>query len=123
MGAEKCRALALPDLPDGGAAYSAGLFGAIVNQMLQLEITAVAAAINIVAQGAAAGVNGSLKCLLYCQLQTLAALFADAVGCGCRVNAGAEQGFAGVDVANANQQLAVHDDLFDRLCTLAGGLI
>ena len=101
-GAEKSRALALHDAPHGAAAACTVEPGAAVHMGLQLELAGHAMRVSEVAQRGAAQFEGACQGTAHCGCEAVAARAADAVTAGAWVDAGLEQGFAGVDVPGAD---------------------
>ena len=109
----------LPDLTYGSRADPAGGILALINLMALLKASMSAIRMQVVAQCASSGINGFSERLPDLGEQPFATLFADAVSGAQGRNAGAKQAFRGVNVAHANQQMAVHQNGFDRAVTLS----
>ena len=91
-----------------------GLAGAAIDAVLLLEIAGVAVAVDEIAQGAAARGDRQIQDVLHSRRQSGAAVLAQPSGCGFRADAGGKQRFVGVDVADADDDVAVHQELLDR---------
>ena len=67
-----------------------------------------------VTQGGAAAFDRISQDFDNMSVQLFDTRFADALGSTCWMDAREKQRFGGVDVANPNHYLVIHDDLFDR---------
>ena len=106
-------------MADGSLADPAELAFASVNKKALGEVAGLAVGVDEVAEGGAALLDGFAEDLAD-GFDEAGELRAGKSGCGSgRADAGAEERFAGVDVANADDDLVVHDDLLDR--SLASG--
>lgn len=111
--AVKGRSLALAYLPDGYTTADAGYAGFAVDVQMLAEIPRFAIAIDKVPQRGATLIDGVVEYFLYDLGQQPVFIPADLAGGTFWVNAGHVQGLAGVDIANANHDVAVHDELLD----------
>jgi len=107
---------ALADAPraDGLAAAGAGLAGAAIDPQRAGEVAGVAVFLHEVPQTGAALGDGGGEHGLDARGETFIARQRDAPGGPRGMDAGAVQGLAGVDVADADDDMAVHDEGLDR---------
>src|SRR3970282_1666612 len=99
---------------DCGAAAPAALALAGVHPGAALEVPEHAVGADVIAQARAAGADGGAQRLLDGSYQLCAVLQGKAVGALARIDAGAEQAFRSVDVADADDAPRVHEELLDR---------
>lgn len=117
--AVKARSLSLADLPDGYATADTGFTGFAVDVQMLAEITRPAIAIDKIPQRCTTLINGIIEYFLYDLGEQPVFVSADVAGSTCRANTGHVQGFTGVDIADANHDVAVHDELLDGDLTIA----
>src|SRR3569623_3341680 len=113
LGTEERRAVALHDAPYRRAAYKAGLAFAVVDAQGLLEVAGLAGFAQEVSQGGAAHFDGGGEDFLDGGDKGLEPGLGYLAGGFCRMDAGHEEGFAGVGVAHAHHDVGVHDDLLD----------
>jgi len=99
-------------LRDQGAAYGraaaqAGLTGALVDAVLELEKSPTAVSVHIVGDGGAALGDGFRKDLHHGLVQSSNAFSAQARGDGQGMYACPEQGFVGVDISHAADEALI----------------
>lgn len=95
------------------AAYVAGLAAAAVHIEGLLEITGAAFGADKVAQGGAALLDGLLQQAFDVGDEVLRVVLTQAVAGAAWVDAGKKQGFVGVDIADADDKMRVHQHGFD----------
>src|SRR6185437_4519855 len=105
-------ALAQHDLPDRRAAHPTRFAGAAIDVQLAEEITRRAIGTQEVAQGGAAAVDRQGEDALHFHGESSVACTRDGASRTTRVDAGREQGLAGVDVAHADHHRVVHQEQF-----------
>ena len=93
---------------------AAGFALAIVDIEFLFEVARVAVLTNKVTQGGASLVDGFLQHLFDLHTQLGKPSGGDVTRLSPGVDAAAEQGLAGVDIADANDHLVIHDVLLDR---------
>src|ERR1700680_2052454 len=117
--AEIGRSLSLPDAPYHGTADTAGPASAFINIKSLAKISGIAVGADVVAQRGAAGANGRIQRRAHRASQASAIGTRQATRSAPGTDAGAEQGFAGVDVADSGDQPPVHQHLLDGGATAA----
>src|SRR5690242_15607900 len=95
-------------------AASARLAGSFVDAQLQAEISGVAFGIDEIAQRGAANANGILKHVLDGAGELFELGRRYTVGGPTWRDSGQEQGFVGVDIADADHDFRIHDEMLDR---------
>src|ERR1700693_663267 len=120
-GTEGRHATAKPDGADRRSTYSARPSLATVDKIMELEVAGGAVTVDVVPQGASALCDRVGKRLADGLAQSSHPCARDAVGGTRRANTGAEQGFVGVDVADANDHGVIHKSELDRGTALARG--
>ena len=108
----------MADGANGCAAARAGLSGPSVNGAGKLEMTAAAVAVDVIAYAAAARRDGFAERGADRHDQTLATRVTDALGGTHWGDAGAKQALSRVDVADAYNQVAIHQHGFDGAAAL-----
>ena len=111
--AEVGRPRAEDDAADGGFAAGAGFGLAVVDAVDFLEVAWVSVGVAVVAEGAAAVVDGAVQDFFDRPRKAADLLTAEAVGGSSRVDAGIEQGFIRVDVADAGEEFLIEQRGFD----------
>ena len=106
---------------DGAAASAAGQALAPVHRRFELEITRFALCIGKVFERAAADFYCPRQHRAYGGVQSGGARQANAFGPGARADAGHKQGFASVNIANTDYQLATQQHLLDNRFALFQG--
>ena len=104
----------LANLSDHAAAAQARLARPVVNPGLDLETASPAVAMHIVADAAATGGNRIRQGFADSRHENAVARPADPVGRPQRRNTGPEQAFRGIDITDADHQMAVHQGRLDR---------
>src|SRR5258706_2420972 len=113
MGAEVGGAAAEDNTLNWSFAADTGLAFARVDAVEELEAAFFAVGVDVVAQGAAAMVDGAAKNQLDGAVEAEDLVASQAVaGCG-GVDAAVEEGFVGVDVADAGHEALVEERGFD----------
>src|SRR5665213_3198591 len=107
------RALSLIEMTYGGCADSAGLFVALIDEEFLGEIPGCAIDIDVVTQRRAAGANRRAQHGAHGAYQTRRFRPRQAACLALRADAGAKQSLARVNVAHSDDELAVHQQLFD----------
>src|SRR6185312_7474852 len=107
-------ALAQHDLPDRGAAHATRFAGAAIDVQLAEEIARRAIGTEEVAQGGAAALDRQGEDALHFHGESSVACARDGASRTTRVDAGGEQGLAGVDIAHADHHRVVHQEQFHR---------
>ena len=97
------------DLADGGGAEAAGLAFAGVDAVLELEEASYAFGVDVVRDGGAAELDGALEDLDERDAESLELGAGDAGGLAAGTDAGAGEGFVGVDIADAVEQGLVEE--------------
>src|SRR3989304_1407590 len=95
------------------------LIRASIAQKVVLEMPRLSVAADVIAQTRAAGIDRKRERFLDLDREHLAAGEADAPRRRLRIDAGAKQRFAGVDIADPGDQMAVHQRLLDRNAAVA----
>src|SRR5581483_5708294 len=98
---------------DGGLANQAGLASSPVGAVLELEEAFVAFGINVVGDRRSSGGNGLLQHFLKRAMKTSCFLLRKRTGPAAGTNAGPEQAFIRIDIADAMKQLLVQQCSFD----------
>lgn len=98
---------------DWGLACTAGLAGAEVDAMLQLEESADAVRIHIIGYRGTAEADGVLKHGLQSEAQALELSAGESTGAAAGTDAGAEEAFIGINVAYAGEQGLVEQSRLD----------
>jgi len=109
----KCGALCLFDFPNELAADTTGLAGAAVGEILLLKIPRAAVGMNEVTQAAATGCDGGKERFLDDGHEALQARERNLACRRTRVDAGAKQAFGCIDVADADNAVAIHERWLD----------
>src|SRR5690348_473708 len=107
-------ALPLPDVPDGCAGDAARIAFAAVHVIVELEVPRLARRIDVVAQRAAALGDGFGEHVAHRVDEAREARLRKPAGGHGGPDAGTEQRFVGVDVADADDEVIVHERLLDR---------
>ncbi len=92
------------DAADGGAADAAGLAGALVDAVFELEEAFDAVGVDVVGDRGAAEADGVVEDLDEGLAELFEFIFGEATGRAAGADAGAEEAFVGVDVADAGEQ-------------------
>src|SRR5699024_2024432 len=103
-------ALADAGATNGLAVTRAGLAGFVIYRQFLLKIARAAVDTDIVAQCRAAGGDGVAQHLFYGDGELVITRRADAPGRTLGVNAGSVQRFRGINIADADHHVAVHDE-------------
>ena len=111
----------LSNLPDDPAAAQAGQPGPIVYPGLDLEAAGTTIAMHIVANAAAARRDSVRQRFSNRRDEQRIARPADPVGRSQRRNARAEETLRGIDVTDANDQMAIHQGRLDRPAAFRNG--
>src|SRR6185312_4492857 len=111
--AEVARALSLCDQADQGTASAAALTIAFIDVELLAEGAGIAVGAHVITQCRAAGADRGAEGGAHGAQQARAIALGEPAGAATRMDAGAKQGLAGVDVADARDQPGVHQYLFD----------
>lgn len=119
VGAENRAALPQSHFLQRGVAARTALAAATIDQQLLGEIAGLAVTADKVAQGGTAALDGLPQHLFDLSYQPLTFLRCQGQTGAQRVNARAEQGLIGVDIADAHNEMVVHDGGFDGLLALA----
>src|SRR4051812_7720291 len=99
-------------------AVVAGLAGAHVDPMLELERSFFAVGIDVVRNGRAAGFDGFVQDFANSLIKFAQLLTGDGIRAAARTNGGAEESFVSIDIAYTAQQLLIEQRAFDgRLAT------
>ena len=115
----KCRSLAYDHDRHRTFATSAGLSIATVYFELLLKITGLSISAEIVSQSCSASGNRVLQHELDGSDKRVVPVCSNTTRGAARMNTGKEQGFAGVNVADADDDFCVHDELLDGHSTAA----
>src|ERR1700687_3778988 len=107
------RSLSLRDTADQGTADTAGPASAFVGVKSLAKIAGIAVGTDVIAQRGTAGANGRPQRRAHRTYQASAIGARQAPRAAPGTDTGAEQGFAGVDVADAGDQPPVHQHLLD----------
>ena len=102
------------DALDGCFAGEAGLAGALVDVVLELEKAARAFGIDIVGNGGTAEADCALEDFAHGEPEALEFDAGEASGAAARANAGAKEALVGVDVAYPGEERLVEQGRFDR---------
>jgi hypothetical protein len=113
----------LDDAFDRGAAGVAGLGLAIVDAEGLFEVAGFATFVEEIAQGGAAHFDGGSEDFADGGGEAFEAREADFAGGEGGADAGHKEGFAGVDIADADDAVAVHDEGFDGGLAVAGEVV
>src|SRR4051794_26681578 len=116
------RTLPLRQLAHGCATFAARLFRALVNVELLSEISGQPVGTNVITQRSAANTNRHTQDRAHgpCQPRNFGS--GKTARLAARADFGAKERFAGVDVPNTYNQLAVHQELLDGNPPSSGGL-
>ena len=98
---------------DGGFADEAGFGGALVDAVFQLKETADTAGVDVVGDGGAAEADGMLEDVDEGEAEAFELGVAEAACLTARTDAGAEEGFVGVDVADAGEERLIEESGLD----------
>src|SRR6185312_6054860 len=110
----ECGALAQHDLPDRRAAHATRFAGATIHVQLAEEITRCTIGTEEVAQGGAPALNCQGEDALHLQREPHVARARNGTSGAAWVDAGGEQGLAGVDIAHADHHRVVHQEQLHR---------
>jgi len=122
-GAPIGRALAQAADPDGFAAHPARRVGAVIDVERLLEIAGAARLVDEIPQRRAALLQRRGQHRLDGGRETAIAIQRNPSGGALRSDARPKQRLAGVDVADAHHDMAVHDECFDRRRAATGTLV
>jgi len=122
-GAVVAGALADGCLADGGGAMGAGCAGPPIDLEPLGEVAGTAVLSLEVAKGGAALFDGGAEDRLDLLGQTPVTREGDAAGRAPGMDAGGEQGLAGVDIADADHRAGVHDEILDRGAAALGAVM
>ena len=120
MRAVEGAASALADAANRNSAVRARLSVSVINGASQLKASCATIAMHVVAYAAASSGNRLFEGLANGLDKDPVSFTADAVGCAQRRNTGQEQAFRSVNIADADNQVAVHQEWFDRRAAVAG---
>lgn len=123
LGAIEGGSVGLNDAPDGGVAGVASLGFPVVDAQGLFEVTRLAVLVEEVPQGGAAHFDGGGENLANGGGESFETWEADFAGGEGGANAGHKQGFTGINVANADDTMAVHDQGFDGGLAIAGEVV
>ena len=101
------------DAANGGAAGSAGLAGALIDAMLELEESPGAFGIDVIGDRGAAHPDGVFQDLAKCLAQAVEFGAGETAGGFAGADAGAKEAFVGIDVAHAREQFLVEEGGLD----------
>jgi len=107
------------DAADGGSADEAGLAGAQVDAMLELEEAGNAVGVDVIGDGRAPQFDGLAQDGLQGGVQPIEAGASEASGHARGADSGVEEAFVGVDVADAMEKLLVEQGGFDGELSMA----
>ena len=113
MGAEVGAAAGDHDFPDGSFADEAGLAGALVDAMLELEESANSVGVDVVGDGRSTAADGVAEDFAQRPAQAFELAAGEAAGLAARPDAGAEEALVGIDVAHPGKQLLIEEGGFD----------
>lgn len=122
MGAPKGAALPLARVADEPAAGEAGFPAAPIDVELQLEVARPPFPVAVIAQGGPPVAQRRLENPLNARHQAIEALAGDPPGRLQRIQARAKKRLVGVDVPDAGDNTAVHEEGLDRHPAAAGGV-
>src|SRR5258708_5042820 len=111
--AEECRALTLTVALDRRGADPAWLTLAAIDEIRLLKVTRAALRADVVAQGAATGLDGGSQGLPDGDHQSIAAQQGNPTGGETGVNSGVEERLTCVNIAHADNYMAVHHNGLD----------
>jgi len=94
---------------DGGFTADTWLIFASVDAVQELEATFFAVGIDVVAQGAAAVIDGAAENQLDGAIEAEDLLASETIGGDCRGNVAVEERFVGVDVADARDKALIEE--------------
>ncbi len=121
--AEKSGTGALAKLLNRAATAQAGFATAAIDEIGLLEVARLALAIHEIPQGTATSGNGSDQGVLYRGRQQGATRLRQTAGGETRIDAGVKQGFVRVDIADADDLMGIHEQVFDGRCPTIALLI
>ena len=104
----------LTDAADGGATVMAGCARAVIYGTAELEAAGAAVTMDVVADTAATTGNRGVQRGAYGVGKPVTAAAADPAGGAQRRDAGLKQALGGIDVADTDQQVSVHQHRLDR---------
>lgn len=105
------------------AAAATRLAFACIDEILLLEVAGGPVGTDEITQTAATGGNGFGERGADFRAEPMAAFRPQTSGFGQRMDARPEQAFRGVDVADTDNHMAVHDEALDRAARATGGVV